>query len=45
MIHGLGHYSDEGKVLGESRTKYAAYQPMNNRGSNTIPKEFFQKKQ
>ena len=45
MIHGLRHSSDECKVLGEFLTKYAADQPTKNRGSNTIPKKGFHKKQ
>ena len=45
MTHGLGNFSDECKVLGEFGTKYAADQPTNNRGSTTIPKKGYQKKQ
>ena len=45
MIHGIGHSSDECKVLGEFGTKYAAAQPTKNRVTNPIPQKGFQKKQ
>ena len=45
MIRGLGHSSDEYKVLVKFGTKYPADQPMKNRGSNPIPKKGYQEKQ
>ena len=45
MIHGLGHYSDEFKVLGKFGTKYAAANPTKNRGRNPTPKKGYHKKQ
>ena len=43
MIHGARNSSDECKVLGKFVTKYAAPQPTKDCGSDTIPRERFQK--
>ena len=45
MIHGIGHSSDECKVLGGFVTKYAASQPTKYPGINPIPKKVYQEKQ
>ena len=44
MSHGIGHYSDECKVLGDFGTKYAAAQLTKTHGSNRIPKTGFKGK-
>ena len=43
MIHGVGHYSDECKVLGGFGTRYAAAQITKDRGSNPVSRKIFKK--
>ena len=43
MIHSVGHYSDECKVLGGFGTTYAASQITKDCGSNPVPRKIFQK--
>ena len=45
MIHGVGNFSDELKVLGGFDTNYAAAPPTSNRRINTVPRKIFHKKQ
>ena len=45
MIHGTGHYFKECKVLWGFVTKHAAAQPTEDRSSNPVPRQKFQKNQ
>ena len=45
MIHSAGHSFDKFKVLGNFGTKYNAAHTTKDRGSNTIHRYLFQKKQ
>ena len=42
MIHGIGQYYNECKVLGIFGTKYSAAQHIKNHGSKPVPKEISQ---
>ena len=43
LIHGLGNFSDEYKVLGEFRTKYAKIQTTEDCESNPVPRKILHK--
>ena len=45
IIHGLGHSSDECKILGEFENKYTAAQTTKDRGRKPVRRKIFQKKQ